>query len=228
MNATEWVRGWAHSVRSPSSACEALLNPAHSPDERLRGAAKLWVVAAVIATLAQVPVLRSAGIAGGELGYFLPHGLQIISALLAAGAALHLALRVGKVPSSLVDTLVISTVYASVFAPVMALLAVPSTIPIFKAVVAAKAAGLPFQDAYRSAFLQSAQPANVHVGAQLITGVVFCLLPLWYGLMVGYLTRYYAVPKLTIVRSLGFSFAMLTPLTLLLTMGEYFVLFQFM
>ncbi|MBI2351402.1 MAG: hypothetical protein HYV00_08005 [Deltaproteobacteria bacterium] len=145
--ASEWFVDWFDCLRQPFSTAEQALKDCASEKDGLRRAFRLWAVSFLIGLVLQLPVYELLNMEWQKAGFLLPNALLLLLIFLATGVAIHLGLRVTRVPSNLVETCLIYAVIFAGHAPFFTLLLYPSLIDRLSLLQTAKMQGTGFWDA---------------------------------------------------------------------------------
>src|SRR5262245_3342970 len=116
---------WIRCLISPLLTCDLLLRSSDGSDEFLKRALRLWAVSSFMTFALQIPLLRLAGIDAVQTAYVLPSAILWLLYLLLIGIAIHVGLKIFKIPSVFSETLLIYASTVGPYGPISFLISMP-------------------------------------------------------------------------------------------------------
>src|SRR6267378_1720467 len=110
---------WINCVRDPAATCESLIHAGLSDDRKMQQAMRIWVVGTLIGLIIQLPVYGFLHIDWMKIELYLPALLLLLLGFLITVAAIHVGLKVYKVPSAFPDTLALYSVIVGSYSPLI-------------------------------------------------------------------------------------------------------------
>jgi hypothetical protein len=149
---------WLDCLGKPYVTCRKVLRKSSS--EKMVQFLRLWLVYSLISLTLQFPVYSIVGIDVKNVGFHLPNLLLLLLMQLLLGLAVHIGLRIYKIPSKFADTLTIYSVMIGSFSPFINLLIYPVTISAFQTLKSIKLSNPNFQEALKKYFESSQIPEH--------------------------------------------------------------------
>jgi hypothetical protein len=221
---------WVTALHHPAETCDEILAAGNERD-KLSKALRLWLVSFLVTLVLQFPIFHAVGIAWDDLGFHLPAFGMLTMTVVAFGCALHIGLRLFRIPSTLYDVISVYTAYVGVYVPLISLLSYPTSFRTFYALGIAKRQGLGLAQTVVFVFTQitshSQDPGVVEVYNVLISWCTMFIIYTCTGMMAVTIARRYSVLKPKAFTAVGFSSAVLGPLFVIVpTLLYYFTVYS--
>jgi hypothetical protein len=133
---------WCRAAAAPAQTARSILSMTESERTAILMAVWLWSI--MISVLFQGPIYKLYGIEWTDIGFLLPYVLMTSLATLLIAVAMHLALRLFRVPSSLSDTLSMFVMTVTVYSPVSTFLGLPAQANMINTLSTIKSLNLSF------------------------------------------------------------------------------------
>jgi hypothetical protein len=110
---------WAECVRNPIEACRTALSTGN-PKARLHKGLTLWLAAFMVTIGCQLPIYKLFGMDAATT-FYISYAAAVMLGIVLAGVSVHCALKLFRLESQLIDTVVIYMITVGCYAPVFAM-----------------------------------------------------------------------------------------------------------
>ena len=133
---TEALGLWFRALANPIGTVNEVIRKEEAGD--VADVVKLWTTSILVSLVIQLPSFQLFGISWTNLGFELTYIMTLALNLLGYGLAIHLALRLFRIPSRFRSTMALFSVMVSIVGPISAFLSLPSSITMLQIVRDAK------------------------------------------------------------------------------------------
>ena len=191
---------------------------------------RIWVVGTLIGLIIQLPVYGFLHIDWKKIELYLPALLLLLLGFLITVAAIHVGLKVYKVPSAFPDTLALYSVIVGSYSPLIIVLALPGLIELLTTLQAAKSAGVSdiesvVQRIARSMADAGSKSTTMQIFQAIAAPVLFGISMTLIVVFQRRISELYKSETFRTVSAISFSMGVLVPVPMVLVTGLYYFTF---
>jgi hypothetical protein len=214
-NIANAVLEWFQCLCHPILTCQAILRADISPNEKMIKSLRIWVTAAFISLLVQVPLYSFSGIIEKDVGFYSTNELLLVLLLFLNGFMIHLGLKIYKVRSELADTFAINTVFAGCFSPLFTILLYPVNMRFLLTIQEAKHSKSSLGDIIAKAGNSSGQ-SFLDIASSGVITVAGCLSLFLASALITVISYHYGVSKYRAACAATLGSAVLNPIPMMI------------